>query len=512
MVKTLAPAMLKDDPNQSEFLDFYLPFSGKLSASNRWAKLADLVPWDLVEQCYRESFAGTGMGAPAKSGRIAFGALLIKERLGVTDEETVEQITENPYLQYFLGLKELKQERLFDASMMVHFRSRFTSDHHELINSKIIEQGCQAKEQTESKQEDDQDRHPPSGKLLIDATCTPADIKFPTDLSLLNEAREKSEQMIDLFHNEIKSHHYGIKKPRTYRHNARKQYLALAKQKSPGKKKIRKAVGQQLNYLKRNLGHIDRMLEFSPRLLSRLSSYQYKTLLVIRTLHQQQSQMHQQRTHRVADRIVSISQPHVRPIVRGKAASKVEFGAKVSISYQKDGYVSVDTLSWDAYNESLDLPQQVERYHRRFGHYPESVHADLIYRTRANRKFCKDRGIRLSGKALGRPKKQTSENAEQLKTEKLRQRQDEIDRIPVEGKFGNSKRKGTLERVMAKLANTSESVIHIAMIALNLDKRLCLYRIKTIWATIIDDLLDIQSIMLLVRAHNFLSPTHDNRC
>ena len=77
---------------QIEFIDFYLPFGGKLSAKNQWVTLADMLPWDLVEEGYQKQLAGTGMGAPAKSGRIAFGALLIKERLGVTDEKTLDQI------------------------------------------------------------------------------------------------------------------------------------------------------------------------------------------------------------------------------------------------------------------------------------------------------------------------------------------------------------------------------------------------------------------------------------
>jgi hypothetical protein len=132
----------------------------------------------------------------------------------------------------------------------------------------------------------------------------------------------------------------------------------------------------------------------------------------------------------------------------------------------------LDTLSWDAYNESSDLPGQIEAYKRRFGYYPASVHADTIYRTRENRKYCKDLDIRISGKTLGRPKKPTTENKSELKAEKLQQRQDEYDRIPVEGKFGNCKRKGTLGRIMAKLSHTSESVIHVGIIALNLDKRL----------------------------------------
>jgi IS5 family transposase len=348
--------MLKTDPHQTEFVDFYLPFNGHLSASNRWVKLAALVPWDEVERCYRESFAGTGMGAPAKSGRLAYGALLIKERLGITDEETLEQIYENPYLQYFLGFKELCDKAPFDSSMMVHFRSRFTAEHHELINTKIIAAatGIEDREDQSDIDEDDNEGNasPNAGKLLVDATCTPADIRYPTDLSLLNEAREKAEAVIDQFHGHI-VHTRGkpVKKPRTYRQNARKRYLVVAKQKKPGAKKIRKAIGQQLNYLKRNLGHIAVMVDSHPGMLGSLDRYDYKCLLVIHTLYEQQRQMHELRTHSVPDRIVSISQPHVRPIVRGKAGKRVEFGAKISISHQKDGYVSLDTLSWDAYNE-----------------------------------------------------------------------------------------------------------------------------------------------------------------
>lgn len=457
--------------NQTEFLDFYLPFNGRLSRSNRWAKLAEMVPWDVVESCYAESLAGSGQGAPAKSGRIAYGALLIKERLGFTDEETAAQIMENPYLQYFLGLRELQEKPLFDPSMMVHFRSRFSEAHYELINSKIIEAATE--DDADKSCGNDNDEDPPEnvGKLLVDATCTPADIRYPTDLSLLNEAREKTEAVIDQFHGWITAEAEGsVKKPRTYRRKARGQYLAVAKQKKPGAKKVRKAVGQQLNYLRRNLGHIARMSEAHAGLLSKLLRYDYKCLLVIHTLYEQQRQMHTQREHSVPDRIVSISQPHVRPIVRGKAGKRVEFGAKLSISHQAEGYVSVDTLSWDAYNESADLPGQIETYKERFGYYPASVHADTIYRTRENRRYCKARGIRLSGKPLGRPKKPTAANADELRAQKILERQDELDRIPVEGKFGNCKRKGSLQRVMAKLAHTSESVIHVGIAVLNLDK------------------------------------------
>ena len=131
--------------DQPQFVDFYLPFNGKLSRNNRWVKLAGLVPWDLVEKHDKGKRADTGMGAPAKSGRMAFGALIIKERLGITDEETVEQITENPCLQYFLGLSEYRQEPLFDPSMMVHFRARFEQEAFTAINEQIVKQATRGK-------------------------------------------------------------------------------------------------------------------------------------------------------------------------------------------------------------------------------------------------------------------------------------------------------------------------------------------------------------------------------
>src|SRR5208283_3773159 len=111
---------------QPEFEPFYLPFGGHLHSDNRWVQLAKLIPWEEIEKKYEKNFAESGMGAPAKSVRIALGALIIKEKLKLSDEETVEQIRENPYLQYFLGYLGYREEAPFEASMMVYFRKRFS--------------------------------------------------------------------------------------------------------------------------------------------------------------------------------------------------------------------------------------------------------------------------------------------------------------------------------------------------------------------------------------------------
>ncbi len=472
----------KDNTNQLKFENFYLPFSGKLRSDNRWVVLSRQIPWQKIEQAYSANFSDSKVGSPAKSARIALGSLIIKERLGTTDRETVLQIAENPYLQYFLGFSEYKDEVPFDHSLMTHFRKRFDKDTLADINESIVRKALEPGEEPKDKSPDDNDSDQPSnkGKLIVDATCTPADVAYPTDLNLLNKAREKTEAMIDAMHAPLIG---KSKKPRTYRQKARKDYLAVAKQKRPGYKKVRKAIGKQLCYLRRNLKNIDQMA--SDGLLMYLNKRQYRNLLVIKELFRQQLYMYENRTHKVADRIVSISQPHIRPIVRGKAKSNVEFGAKVSLSLI-DGFSFVDRISWDSYNESGDLIGQIEKYHKRFGFYPESVHADHIYRNRENRRYCRKYGIRLSGPPLGRPKKVTAENAEQLKREKQQHRQDEIDRIAIEGKFGQGKRRFSLARIMAKLAGTSEVVIMVSFMVMNLEKILsgCLIFLLYAWQTL----------------------------
>jgi hypothetical protein len=458
----------KDNHNQLEFENFYLPFSGHLNGDNRWVILAGQIPWRQIEELYGKLFS-EDTGCPALSARVALGALLLKERLGISDRETVEQIRENPYLQYFLGLKEYQDKPLFDHSMMTHFRKRFDKDILSDINEKIVK--CAMKKNEEDKVDsqddpkdesgkDNNDSAPNKGKLVVDATCTPADIAYPTDLSLLNEAREKIEEIIDTMHEPLK----GIgRKPRTYRRKARKSYLAIAKQKKPGVKKIRKAIGQQLRYLRRNFGYIDRMIEEG--LLVYLSKRLYRLLLVIKELYRQQLWMYENNSHSISDRIVSIYQPHVRPIVRGKVRTPVEFGAKVSISLV-DGFSFVDRIGWDAYNESCDLKEQIKRYKQRFGFYPESVHVDKIYRNNDNRRLCKKHGIRISGPPLGKP----IEDSQKLKEQRRLQYQDEIDRIAVEGKFGQGKRRFSLALIMTKLAQTSEVAIMVSFIVMNLEK------------------------------------------
>lgn len=458
--------------------DFFLPFGGKLNPENRWVILANLIPWREIEERYKKQLKDLTQGAHANSVRLALGALIIKERLGTSDVETVEQIIENPYLQYFIGLPEFQFEAPFHSSSMTHFRKRITREIIDQVNEWVVEE-----HQSDDNQDDDDDhsgggsddspdrsapvqgkdssapRHH-QGKLLMDATCAPADITYPTDLKLLNDGREKLESMIDTLHAPFCGQQ---DKPRTYRKKARKDYLALAKQKKPSKRKLRKGIKKQLNYVARDLIHLQTLAGQGG--LEHLNTKQYRDLFVIQELYRQQKLMFQTKTHRIDDRIVSISQPHVRPIVRGKPHTNVEFGAKLSLSLV-DGWAFLDNLKWDAYHEAGDLPASVERYVSRIGVYPEAVLADQIYLTRENRRYCKERGIRLSGPKLGRPPKKEDKKQKQIAY------QDASERNAIEGKFGEGKRTYGLGLIQARLQETSESVISLQVLNLNLSKAL----------------------------------------
>ena len=434
-----------------------------LNADNRWVQLAGLIPWSDVEEIYALNFTSS-KGPKAISARTAFGALIIQVKLSLTDEEAVEIISENPYMQYFIGLEKYEQRSPFDSSMMTHFRKRFNAqdikDIDELLHSTTRKKSDASN--------DDSDDEPPSnkGSIIVDASCAPADIHYPTDLGLLNKAREKTEKIIDI----LWTHRSNVDekvKPRTYREDGRKSFLSIVLQKRASKKKRRQVLEKQLNSVRRNIQSINELKKYAE--LSLLKPNLYRDLLVIGTLYEQQRYMYDNNVKSVSDRIVSIHQPHIRPIVRGKAGAHTEFGAKISISVV-DGWSFLDTVNFDAYNEGTELISQIEQYKNRFGYYPESAHADKIYRNKANRKYCKKHGIRISGPCLGRPPKDMTLR----KKQKEIQRQDEAVRNAVEGRFGVGKRKYKLDRILTKIKGSSETLIALVFMVMNLEKAIAL--------------------------------------
>lgn len=268
----------------------------------------------------------------------------------------------------------------------------------------------------------------------------------------MNKSREITEAIIDQLH---AANPQG-KKPRTYREVARKRFLKVAQNKKPSRKVIRKGIKFQLQYLGRNFRIIEKQLDgFAVFPLSPRTQRKY---WIIQTVYAQQLKMFREASHQVDHRIVSIGQPHIRPIVRGKAKARTEFGAKIHLNLV-DGFSFLDTLSWDAFNEGSHLADYVENYRERFGFYPAKVLADKIYCTRKNRKWLASKNIKLAAKPLGRPSAKAVANHVRPG-----------ERNPIEGKFGQAKNAYGMNRIRARLKQTSQSWIASIILVLNLVK------------------------------------------
>lgn len=447
------------DRLQPSFLDFNQPMGLKMNPENRWIKMADRIPWDAFETKYASLFP-SGTGNVAKPLRMALGALIIQTKFQYADRELVEQITENPYLQYFIGLPGYQEQAPFDASTLVLFRKRISAEMLMEVNEYVLSQ----------KEDKEESGRPPSagnsggneaegeytnkGTLTLDATCAPANIRYPQDVSLLNEAREKLEAIISRF-----CRSYGLPLPRRYKKCARRDYLAFAKSRKHTKKKIRKALRKQLGYVARDIRYLEQFMGDGYAMTSK----EIRLYLTIIALYEQQNYMYDNRVHSVEHRIVSISQPWLRPIVRGKAGTPVEFGAKLDLSLDSEGYGRIERISFEAYNESTCLVEAAERFRKRTGYYPKRVLADQIYRTRENRKYCRERGIRLSGPRLGRP-------GADAKVDKKQEYQDNTDRIEVERSFSLSKRCYGMGCIVTKLEETQFTSVALSVLVTNLFK------------------------------------------
>ena len=265
---------------------FETPFNQKLNGSNRWVVLAQHIPWDTLASMYNKQMHIKKTGAEGINPRVALGALILKHMCNLSDRETLLHIQENMYMQYFIGYSSYSNVPPFDPSLFVEIRTRLGVDQINMINEHIIQiMGKHGEEISEEKRDKNTPSEPPPseseanlpttveieikpdptelaeikepialqegkveprpfGKMISDATACPQDIGYPTDLNLLNESREKSEELIDTLY--LLST-LASDKPRTYRKKARKDYLKTAQKKSKSNKEIRQALRKQLS-------------------------------------------------------------------------------------------------------------------------------------------------------------------------------------------------------------------------------------------------------------------------
>ena len=428
--------------DQLELFKLSLPFGGKLDQQNRWIQLSSLIDWRGFEYAYGKLFSHTGR--PALSARLVIGALIIKHVKGLSDEEVVEEIVENPYLQFFVGLKRFQYEVPFDDSSLSVVRKRLGEETFDRFERAVIERLMEGK------------LIKPRG-VQNDATVFESELTYPTDTGLLNKARLFCVDQIRRYSKVVG------KKVRTYCRVAQRSYVNFSKKRRKTKKQIRTMQKKLLQYVGRNVRQLAELMEEAAELGHRIPRRVVEKFETVKRMYDQQREMYRERKHSIESRIVSIHKPHVRPIVRGKAGKDVEFGPKVELSYV-DGYVFCDEVSFDNFNESGVFIEGIEKFRERFGKYPEHAVTDNIYGTLDNRRYLKKHGIRAAVKPLGRGK-QCSPEAER---ERRWRRQKQRERNRIEGSIGYGKRSFGLGLVRARLPETEISWIKMGLMAQNL--------------------------------------------
>ena len=450
-----------------------------LDKTNRWVWLGDHLPWEEYAKQYGETLHNQRAGAGAKPARMVIGAMIVKHAMRLSDVDTVELIRENPYMQYLCGLEEFTDQPIFDPTLFVDLRKRISEDDINKMTESLLKREQEIKEEA-GKHDENADGHPPvaavvdedaaaftdsqgrehRGELKIDATCADAEVRYPVDVDIIADGCRKMDCFIRRICKKA-----DLAVPYIYYGKARSAYTYLVKMKKKGGKLVKDTIGLMLGCLHKDiLTLIDLTAgEFRNR-LDYLRKDQRRVLDAIMKMFYQQQKMYSTGEHRCDDRIISIFQPHVRPIVRGKASAKVEFGAKIGVSIV-EGYNFIDHHSWDAYNESSDLQTHIDKYKERFGCLPATIHADKIYMNKANRAILKDLEIKSYSKPLGRPPHDPPSPQRQAAMTRAVGKRNEI-----ECSFGTGKRVYQANDIRAKLPETAECWTGMCYFAKNVMK------------------------------------------
>ena len=471
-----------------------------LDKSNRWVMMGDLLPWPDIEKEYNSRLSNKDRGAGNKPARMIVGAMIVKHKLCLSDQETIDIIRENPYMQYLCGLSEFTDTPIFDPSLFVTIRKRISEEELNAMTTKMFHEQLRLQEERRrhSEQESkDKGEVPPKpnaedpdaaeftdsqgrkhkGILKVDATCADAEVRYPMDATLLETAcRKISEYTLKV------CEEFGIKGKKVHYKDARRAYLLLIKQKVKKGRLLKDTIAYLLNCLTKDLRQLLCIFAKDHRRYDFLCHYEKRIITAIIKLLHQQDEMHRTGSHHQPSRIVSIFQPHVRPIVRGKAGANVEFGAKIGVSIV-EGYNFIDHHSWEAYNESSDMQLQIELYRKRFGYLPATIDADKIYMNAANRKLLKDMEIHAYCKPLGRPPKDPPPKEVKAKMAKAVGRRNEI-----ECSFGTGKRVYRANNIRAKLPDTARCWTGMCYFVKNVMKflrELC-HALTKIWHIIIN--------------------------
>ncbi len=285
----------------------------------------------------------------------------------------------------------------------------------------------------------------------MDATVYESNIRYPTDAKLIWESIVKVHQILQ--------QKRGLLKLRPNRSNYQKHksnYLGYQRNRRKSKRKDKKLHKQLLKYLHRLLKGLQ---DLQTRHKLRLSNTEIKLINNVNTIYDQQHELLYGNRENVKHRIVSLSKPYVRPIIRGKEVKPVEFGAKVH-KVQVGGLSFIEHLSYENFNEGTRLKQSIAFHQKHFGKCSQLA-ADAIYATNENRRYCNSLEIATSFIPKGKQGKLHEQKSS------MRSALSTVRATVLEGSFGNEKNHYLLNKVKAKTEATEVAWIFFGMLTAN---------------------------------------------
>ena len=297
--------------------------------------------------------------------------------------------------------------------------------------------------------------------FYTDATCYESEMRYPTDRKLLWECCEKAYSIMCVVCQRL-----GVHRPRTKYLDVKKANLTYVKQRRHGKSQQRKITRRLIKLLGKILQEIRRIgREHEQGEI--LTDKEKSVMETITKVYRQQRNHFENDNPResIPDRIVSISKPYVRPIVRGKEVKNVEFGTKCN-NIQVDGISFIEKLSFNAFNEGTRLEHCIKMHRRLFKVDVKKIGGDTGYAGTANRNLCKEMGIQTSFVKRGRP------STEKKEKDFVRQELARVRATAMEGSFGTQKEHYAMRRIKARKKKTeilyiffgihTANVVHLA--------------------------------------------------
>ena len=409
---------------QREIFQPHQYFSSKLyifKHQTPLGKLHDCIPWDQLADCLPEE--NCGPGAPRWfSAQGMLGLMFLKAYLNLSDEKLIERFNTDWALQLFCGKLLKDNQRIKDKAIVSRIRN-YIAEHTDWqqLQGVLINHWKRDMNNTHV--------------LLMDATCYESYIRYPTDVKLLWESCQW------VFEKQLfkRCKLLSVKRPRSkYTDQKQKQRTYDRKRRKTYKQGKKRKVAL-LYLLQKGLGQLQDSLNHHPEI--QLSIHERNYLKTIKKVAEQQQFLQTHPAAELKDRIVSLSKPYIRPIIRGKENRRVEFGMKAHL-LQTDGISYIDCMNFNAFNETTRLKISVIKHKAAFGQCHQ-LGADNIYPTNANRKYLTEKKIFTCFVPKGRKKNNKQES-------KLKSLISTARATVMEGSFGYHKTSYGLNKVKAK--------------------------------------------------------------